>query len=769
MAERETNRNGWRRRDFLKLLGGGVAGIAVSPMPWKLLDDAAIWTQNWSWLPRLPRGEITTHRGRCTLCSVGCGLRADCVNGEPFRLTGLPRDPLGGGRLCPLGIAGHQLRYHPARLRSPEESSSWAREAGRDPGCRPLDLDAAVARLAQWIEELRGAGASQAIGILDTRPGRLLSEIYRRFAARLGAQYLQAPGGEWWSLPTTGTGAEALPRCGIDLSAVRTLLSFGAPILDEQGGEGGGTRFAAPAGVTQEAALAAEPLLIQVETRPSTTARRAGLWLRIAPGSECALALGLAHVLVHEDLYDRTGLAGSLLAGEEDTHARGARAGEADSATGWAGLDGYRALLAEYPPERAAAVTGIPQATIRDVARRLAAAGPAVAIPGRDPGGGPLDRPAQQAVWNLNLLTGALARARGLLCRASLPLPERLADAPAAAISNLDDAPDGSLRLLLIDAARPEQDLPWESIARKLAARDARIVSLSPYRLGLARHAALRIPAPAPLEGWEEVPSGGNDPRDALAIARPLVQAPQSALHPSALLERTAELLGLPSPGSGVDYPTLLRERAALILRSARGQVHRGSDGRRVPLRDYQATGAFWEELTCGGCWIDDGEASRQSLTALHEAMVTNEPRDLWNRGGEAAPSVAGYPLTLMPFGRRGLAGGEALPPVMAKLYRESRLRCSAQEVQVHPETARRAGVADQQVAWVETPAGRGRFRVQTDPSVHPTALHVATGPSSGSFGDPAAEEVPTISALAPPSDEGIWRMTPARLRPAES
>ena len=35
------------RRDVLKLAGGAGLGILLSPLPWKLLDDSAIWTQNW--------------------------------------------------------------------------------------------------------------------------------------------------------------------------------------------------------------------------------------------------------------------------------------------------------------------------------------------------------------------------------------------------------------------------------------------------------------------------------------------------------------------------------------------------------------------------------------------------------------------------------------------------------------------------------------------------------------------------------------------------
>ena len=34
------------RRSLLKFMGGAVAGAVLSPLPWKLLDDASIWTQN---------------------------------------------------------------------------------------------------------------------------------------------------------------------------------------------------------------------------------------------------------------------------------------------------------------------------------------------------------------------------------------------------------------------------------------------------------------------------------------------------------------------------------------------------------------------------------------------------------------------------------------------------------------------------------------------------------------------------------------------------
>ena len=37
----------FNRRNFIKLLVGGAVGVHLTPLPWKLMDDIAIWTQNW--------------------------------------------------------------------------------------------------------------------------------------------------------------------------------------------------------------------------------------------------------------------------------------------------------------------------------------------------------------------------------------------------------------------------------------------------------------------------------------------------------------------------------------------------------------------------------------------------------------------------------------------------------------------------------------------------------------------------------------------------
>jgi len=82
----------------------------------------------------------------------------------------------------------------------------------------------------------------------------------------------------------------------VDLSKVRTVLSFGVPVLDGWGTPGNVN--AARAGFR----------LIQVESVESHTASMADRWLRVRPGSEDALARALAGQISHAAAADATGL-----------------------------------------------------------------------------------------------------------------------------------------------------------------------------------------------------------------------------------------------------------------------------------------------------------------------------------------------------------------------------------------------------------------------------------------------------------------------------
>ncbi|HEV3198126.1 MAG TPA: hypothetical protein VGZ73_09470 [Bryobacteraceae bacterium] len=239
------------RRNFLLFASGSAAGVLFTPAPWRLITDTALWSENWPGIPKPARGEIRARYTHCSLCPAGCAVRARTVGDQPVALSGVPGHPLSHGALCPFGVAGHQLPYHPARLRK-----GPVQEAA-----------AAVAR------SIAKCGPGESVAVLDLRPGRTASWTHRRAMSAL-------PNGMYVA-PSRVLGGEL----AVDLASAKTVLSFGAPLFD-----GWGT----PGNVIRERE---HFRLIQAEPLESRTAAMSDLWLPIRPGSEDALALAIANVL----------------------------------------------------------------------------------------------------------------------------------------------------------------------------------------------------------------------------------------------------------------------------------------------------------------------------------------------------------------------------------------------------------------------------------------------------------------------------------------
>ena len=273
------------RRDLFVWGAGAAAGLAFTPVPWKLLDDVSIWSQNWPWIPQPARGPVEVKQSFCTLCPKGCAMKVRVAGGWPVGVAGVNTNPITGGALCPLGFGAHQLNWHPRRLRSVRHNttdSSWT------------EAQAAFAKAV-------GEGP---VVVVDGYPGRAASSVLRAFAEKHGSYQIASnpesralrPYEQW-----TGVPAHEL---GYDLENARTILSFGAPLLDGWGTPGRFTRLWA-----ERAAGVADPQLrlIQVEDSLSRTAARAWRWVHIPTGSESALAGGLARVLIEEHLVAARG------------------------------------------------------------------------------------------------------------------------------------------------------------------------------------------------------------------------------------------------------------------------------------------------------------------------------------------------------------------------------------------------------------------------------------------------------------------------------
>jgi len=268
------------RRDLLVWSAGAAAGLVVTPVPWKLLDDSSIWSQNWPWIPQPTRGPVEVKQSACTLCPNGCGMRLKMAAGWPVGVAGGSSHPISRGALCPLGFGAHQLNWHPERLRTVRRratTSSWS------------EAKAAFAK----------ACSEGPVVIIDGYPGRAASSVLESFNQKRNGSYRVVLGRETRALAPyeawSGVPASAL---GYDLENAQTIVSFGAPLLDGWGPPGRFTRLWAE----RVAGAGPQLRLIQADGSLSRTATRAWRWVPVQAGCETALAAGVARVLLEERL-----------------------------------------------------------------------------------------------------------------------------------------------------------------------------------------------------------------------------------------------------------------------------------------------------------------------------------------------------------------------------------------------------------------------------------------------------------------------------------
>ena len=386
------------RRSFLSLGVGVAAGTALSPLPWKLTDDLSIWTQNWPWTPVPEIGETSYVNSVCTLCPGGCGISVRKVEARGVKIEGMKGHPVNQGGICALGLSGLQLLYGPTRIKTPLKrvgkrgEGQWAK----------ISWEQAISEIAEKLDGLRTSGNAHTIaGIAGSRQGTV-SQLLKRFLTAYGSpNFFHAPSSAdtYQLVLQYMNGVSASP--GFDLENADFILSFGSGLLD---GWGAPVRmFKANTGWRK-----AKTRVIQIEPRLSRTAAKADRWITITPGTEAALALGVAHVLIKEMLYNKDFV---------DNYAYGFESFVTDKGEMKKGFK--QTVLEDYSPEAVARVTGMDPSAIILLAREFARAKAPLALCGKGQGKVPGSLSEAMAVHALNALAGSVNRKGGIY-----PMPE---------------------------------------------------------------------------------------------------------------------------------------------------------------------------------------------------------------------------------------------------------------------------------------------------------------------------------------------------------
>jgi hypothetical protein len=616
--------------------------------------------------------------------------------------TGEPSHPVAGGA-CAIGLTAHQLAFHPSRLRQP-----MRRVAGEAP--KPVSAEAATAVVIAALADARRRGMG--VAVLDQRPGRALSLTYRKWMAAVPGGHYLLPSGEGATLEALGSMLGILGPLGIDLERTGTLLAFGAPVLEGWGQPG------------RMAARRQSLRVVSVDSWGSPSASLADEFVPLRPGSEGVLALGLARVLLHQG-------------GDES---------KLDAAT--------RAKIEPFVPRLVEARTGVEARRVEALARSLLARPPVVAIGGGDAARGPLRRPDEQAIALLNIVLGSVGVPGGIRLRGTVPHVE---GGPLPEPRRLEALPNGSLRVLLLDAADGGRALPWSGVEPKLSP-DALVVSLSPFDSGLSAGAQVLLPAPAPLEEFDEVQATPDAVVASFGLAAPILPPLAGTTDPSELVGRLAEAssVSLDSPRSQRD---LLKQRVAAIVGSRRGRLWVASDQgyETIPRGSVEEV---WDHLAAGGRWVDDAETGGDVLRlSLATPPLLPSPEEAGRGEGEG--------LALLLLGPRGTVGGTPLAPVLSKLYQESSLRPAPGVAGLDPATARSQGLAEGSEVRLENGRGAIRARIRLDAAVPAGCVTLAagTGPLLQVCCPGPGESGPL--RLTEPDAEGVWNQTRVNLRKA--
>jgi anaerobic selenocysteine-containing dehydrogenase len=243
--------------------------------------------------------------GYCGLCIARCGSIAVVENGRFTRLEPDPGHPTGQA-LCAKGRAAPELVYHPERLTHPLRRTRP--KGDPDPGWERIGWDEALDLTAAAMRRAAERHGPQAVAFTLSSPSTtaiadsagFIQRLANAFGTPNAAIILDVCGwGRGFATRYTyGVGSVATGSGG---GAMPDIANSGCLIL--WGYNPSFTRITHATAVVK--ALKRGMRLIVVDPRHVGLASKADLWLRVRPGTDGALALGIANLMVERGWYDR--------------------------------------------------------------------------------------------------------------------------------------------------------------------------------------------------------------------------------------------------------------------------------------------------------------------------------------------------------------------------------------------------------------------------------------------------------------------------------
>src|SRR6516162_329784 len=243
-------------------------------------------------------------QGYCGLCIARCGTVATLTDGRFTRLDPDPTHPTGAA-ICAKGRAAPELVYHKDRLKRPLRRTRPKGDS--DPGWEKISWDAALDQIAAAMRRIAEQHGPEAVAFSQSSGSTTAITDSAAFVARL----MNAFG--------TPNNVSALELCGWGRGfATRYVFGVGSVATGSAGGAmadiaesgclmlwGYNPSFTRITHATATVAgLKRGMKLIVIDPRNVGLANKADVWLRVRPGTDGALALGLANIMIERGWFD---------------------------------------------------------------------------------------------------------------------------------------------------------------------------------------------------------------------------------------------------------------------------------------------------------------------------------------------------------------------------------------------------------------------------------------------------------------------------------
>jgi anaerobic selenocysteine-containing dehydrogenase len=619
-------------------------------------------------------------------CYCTCGMLVTVDGDRITRIEGDPENPATGGHVCLKGISyarrisTEQRLLHPLRRRKNRT------------GFERVSWDEALSEITGRLERLRrdhgpasvlyyeGSGSHGALG-------QLSMAFWRQFGGcTLTYGDLCWPAGLEATRLTYGTNLHNHPRLTVES---RFILLWGHNPAETNVHQ---------MRLIQDAQARGASLAV-IDPRATDTSDAADIHLQPRPGTDAALALGIARVIVDAGLEDRAFLS---------THAFG--------------FEAYVERLRDYPLDRVASITGVPERRIEEVALAYARTRPALLIAGFG-----LQRhhhagQAMRAVALLPALTGNVGVAGGGWQYANLA-SHRLKDPPlppepapvrrAIPVSRLgpgfDEVTDPHISAIWIERGNPASQNPRSRKIRDALGRLDLVVVVDQFLTDTASLAHYVLPAKTMFEEEDLV----------TAYWHPYLQLRAKIFDPPGEVKTETRIWRLMCERFGFDtryFPDDPRDLLRLMLPDGYGDALEALARGPLDLSDGEVAFSDQRFPTPSGKveFRSDEAAARWGVDPLPGYAPLPE--------GHESPAARHFPLQLLTcktrdrihsqFGNLDWVRDVERPHVL----------------DINPLDARARGLADGDIALVFNDRGQIQVPVRLDHGIRQGVVHVLEG-----------------------------------------